>query len=413
VRDPTRHCARGRRAARRAATLIAAAAATLSFAAPAQAAGPTGELSAFNGNGMWIWYLSKANGGDLDSIANRAQNHDVGTVFIKSGDGPNYWSQFSSSVVSGLQSRGLNVCAWQFMYGDHARQEADTAWQAIQKGAECFVMDPESAFEGRYKQADRYIHRLRNHIGNDTYPIGLASFPYVQFHPALPYSVFLRPGDGAQRNLPQMYWKAIGDTPEEAYSTTYRYNRPYDRGIRPLGQTFDNPSHTEVKQFRRWALEYGANGLSWWSWQHTNSTEWDWVGESVSPFDNRSPDESYAVIKKGSQGDLVIWAKEHLVGAGYDLKVSGNFGNKTDAAVRDFQSHHGLDPDGSIGKGTWLALNEVAPCNWRWGIEEPHCQGASTSTASVSSTGGVGPENPDTASLPAVRYEIPPASARR
>src|SRR5436190_23694129 len=68
------------------------------------------------GNGMWIWYLSHSSHGKLGAIAKKAHAHGIDTVLIKSGDGTTYWRQFSSGVVSGLHSRGLNVCAWQFIY---------------------------------------------------------------------------------------------------------------------------------------------------------------------------------------------------------------------------------------------------------------------------------------------------------
>src|SRR4051794_7667663 len=58
--------------------------------------------TAFDGNGMWIWYVSKAEGGDLNAIANRARAHGITTAFVKTGDGGSYWTQFSPSLVKTL-----------------------------------------------------------------------------------------------------------------------------------------------------------------------------------------------------------------------------------------------------------------------------------------------------------------------
>ena len=66
------------------------------------------------------------------------------------------------------------------------------------------MIDAESSYEGRYRQAYRYIHKLRRLVGAG-FPLGLSSFPYADYHPTFPYSVFLGTG-GAQYNLPQIYW---------------------------------------------------------------------------------------------------------------------------------------------------------------------------------------------------------------
>ena len=64
------------------------------------------------------------------------------------------------------------------------------------------------------------------------YPVSLASFPYVDYHPGLPYSVFLGP-NGAQFNAPQVYWKTIGTTVDAAMYHTYVWNSLYGRPIEP------------------------------------------------------------------------------------------------------------------------------------------------------------------------------------
>jgi peptidoglycan hydrolase-like protein with peptidoglycan-binding domain len=41
------------------------------------------------------------------------------------------------------------------------------------------------------------------------------------------------------------------------------------------------------------------------------------------------------------------------------VTADGNFGSKTEAAVRAFQREHYLVPDGIVGPKTWLALDRV------------------------------------------------------
>jgi len=61
-------------------------------------------------------------------------------------------------------------------------------------------------------------------------------------------------------------------------------------------------------------------------------------------------------LRLGSKGDDVVKLQQALVVAGATLKIDGDFGGKTDAAVRAFQGAHGLTVDGVVGAATWSAL---------------------------------------------------------
>ena len=56
-------------------------------------------------------------------------------------------------------------------------------------------------------------------------------------------------------------------------------------------------------------------------------------------------------IKLGSKGDTVKKLQKAL-----NLAVDGNFGLKTDKAVREFQAKNKLTIDGIVGNNTWKAL---------------------------------------------------------
>ena len=59
----------------------------------------------FDRQGMWIWYVDHSEGGSLAAIIARAKRDGIGTVYIKSGDGGSYWSQFSSGLVEAAAPR--------------------------------------------------------------------------------------------------------------------------------------------------------------------------------------------------------------------------------------------------------------------------------------------------------------------
>lgn len=377
--------------------------------------------SAFDGNGMWIWYLSRSHGGSVARIAAQAKAHGVRTIFVKSADAANVWSQFSASTVSALQAAGLKVCGWQFVYGNDPIGEARAAAAAKDAGADCFVIDAEGAYEGKYAQAQRYVAKLRELVGDD-YPIGLTSFPYVDYHPAFPYSVFMAPG-AATFNLPQVYWKTIGDPVDRSLAHTYTWNTPYKTAIFPLGQTYDRPRAADIRRFRQLSDAYGARGVSWWVWQYASASDWNAVGAPIAPI--ARPEQQWPTLRAGSggrvgsRGDLVVWAQQHLAGAGVSVAVDGAFGPGTARAVRTFQTEAGLPVTGAIDAATWPALLQAEPAavNWvaraRATARRSRAAAAGARVARTAAPRGLPARNgPKSAQLPAKRYEIPPGPRR-
>jgi len=321
--------------------------------------------TAFEGQGMWIWYVSQSDGGSVASIVAQAHAAGVTTLFIKSSDGSsNYWSQFSPQLVAELHANGLKVCAWQYVYGSNPAGEAELGAEAVANGADCLVIDAESEYEGRYAAAQTYIDDLRAKVGAN-YPLGLASFPYVSYHPTFPYSVFLGPG-GAQYNAPQMYWKDIGVSVDTVYANTYIANRIYARPIFPLGQTYGGVSAADLLRFREEAVDYGAGGLSFWDWQETGSIGWSTLAAPLAPLTSVTPDSSYPELSKGSKGDPVLWMQEHLAGAIPTQETTGIFGSQTLADVEAFQTAHGIAASGVVEAATWSALLALPPVAVNW-----------------------------------------------
>jgi hypothetical protein len=370
-----------------------------------QMAAPSAGTTPFDRQGMWVWYVDRSEGGSIPRIVSRAERARIGTLYVKAGDGGNYWSQFSSGLVESLHQAGLDVCAWQFVYGERPLAEAKVGAAAVDRGADCLVIDAEGQYEGRYAAADRYVRALRARIGA-SFPLSLAGFPYVDYHPAFPYSVFFGP-EGATFNQPQMYWKAIGTSVRAVYEHTYIYNRLWGHPVYPLGQTYESPGTKQVLRFRRFASSYGGLAPSWWDWQETNTRTWAALGATTSgPLTSYRPVTSQPVLKHGSRGDLVVWAQEHLVGAGQtQLPVTGIFGKQTTAAVRAFQLSRGLVVDGAIGMTTWSALLGVEPVRPHWAARRARAGSSAAASRVASAT------RPASASLPAKAYEIDPGPA--
>ena len=363
-----------------------------------------GDSGALAGRGMWIWYVSRSSGGSVSSIVTNARKYGINTVMIKSGDGRTMWSQFNSTLVSELHADGLHVCAWQYVYGNFPRQEANVGATAVHDGADCLIIDAESEYEGKYVAAQSYITQLRNDIGQ-SFPVALAGFPYVDYHPGFPYSIFLGPG-GAQYNTPQMYWVDIGTSVNTVYAHTYAYNNVYQRAIDPLGQVYGNPPLGQLIRFRQLSRTYGAAGVSWWNWQQATTAGWKGISIGAGNLTVTATTSS-PILKLHSVGDLVVWAQEHLATAGYTIPIDGDYGPTTQAAIESFQSAEGLVADGIVGPATWAALLHFAPAPVTW---TQHSGATIASAAAVrSSRGGRRPlvmQVPKSAHARATRDEI-------
>ncbi len=111
-----------------------------------------------------------------------------------------------------------------------------------------------------------------------------------------------------------------------------------------------------------------------------------------------------APIKKGAKGDLVVWAQEHLISAGYRIGVDGGFGPNTRRAVLGFQRARGLGADGIIGPATWSALLRYRAVYIKWNVR------GTMRPAAISDAGGRRSARaapvPASASIPAKRDEI-------
>jgi hypothetical protein len=365
---------------------------------PSPVPGNPAAAAAFGGTGMWIWEMPSSSGGDPVAIGRAAVAAGVRTVYVKSGDGTGNWSQFSAATVAALKAQGLHVCAWQYIYGQQPLAEAQVGITSAQLGAECLVIDAEGEFEGKYAQAQQYIQALRQGVG-PSYPVSLASFPYVDYHPSFPFSVFLGPG-GAQFNQPQMYWQEIGTTPDSVFAHTWPLNRVYGAAIYPLGQLYNNPPAADIARFRSLASAYGGGGVSWWDWQETSTTGWSAIGAPLTQFTDAQPvtATSWPTLAQGAKGDLVVWAQEHLAGAGQTIAIDGSYGPATAAAVSAFQQAHGLTVSGTLEATTWPTLLAVTPSIPNWG--------ATATPASVKPGARNRRTGPHSALLPTRRYEI-------
>ena len=196
----------------------------------------------------------------------------------------------------------------------------------------------------------------------------------------------------------------------DVFSHTYEFNELYQRPIFPLGQVFDSAPVLAINQFRAFAGDYGANGVSWWDWQSAATTQFQAVFAPIASVVGFVPQRTVASIGRGAKGDLVVWAQEHLASAGLRLTVDGDFGRSTQRAVTQFQSVHHLPVSGVINPATWNSLLRFQPASIKWTIKK---HGLTAIVARAGARAGYRAGTRDTtlpvplsASLPATRDEL-------
>lgn len=69
-----------------------------------------------------------------------------------------------------------------------------------------------------------------------------------------------------------------------------------------------------------------------------------------------SQDAPKYIVKYGMQGDDITEMQDQLKDLGYMSAVTGNYGDKTVAALKAFQDRNGLSPDGMCGEKTFALL---------------------------------------------------------
>jgi peptidoglycan hydrolase-like protein with peptidoglycan-binding domain len=70
---------------------------------------------------------------------------------------------------------------------------------------------------------------------------------------------------------------------------------------------------------------------------------------------------SLPTLQRGSKGDLVKRVQQRLNIGGYDAgAVDGDFGNRSEKAVRQLQKNTGLPVDGVVGERTWFEISKIS-----------------------------------------------------
>jgi hypothetical protein len=301
-------------------------------------------------------------------LASEAQAAGVRTLFVKAAEGTTPEPGFTATFLSALSAQGVSVCAWTFVYGSDPAGEAAAAIAAAHAGARCLVVDAEGQYDKRYGAAQLYVHELRAQLGG-SFPIALAGQAEIGEHPKFPYSVFLGPG-GFNVDMPQVYWRDLKLSVTAALAVSFGENSCYGRPIAPVGQLYGGPTAPELSAFVAGSSSYGASGLSFFDLEEARPPTL-LAAALAAPVPALRRRVRLATVSAGADGDEVLWAQEHLNGAGARLPVGGYYGAQTATAIATFQRRRRLRATGVLDDRTWRALLRVHPRIPSWARTTP------------------------------------------
>ena len=279
---------------------------------PAPAPGTLPE--AFTGNGMWIWELSRSEGGDVGRDRRpRALGGDhhrlrqelgrrhqpLGAVQPRTRGRPARQRPPRLRLAVRLRQRPARR--------GQPRRGRDRRRRRLPRGRR------RDAVRGQVRRRAAVPVRAARHGRARRTRSGSRSFPYTDYHPRLPYSVFLGPG-GAQANLPQVYWKDIGGTVDAVSGHTLAAQpdlRRSDRADRPdlrrpaAGGLRALPLSVGRLRQRRAVVVVVAG-------RPARRSGRSWRCPSPRPRSRRPIPGWPTLLAKGNKGDQVVWLQQHL-----------------------------------------------------------------------------------------------------
>ncbi|MEH2053379.1 peptidoglycan-binding domain-containing protein [Nostoc sp.] len=313
-------------------------------------------------HGVWIWNLSKIRTDYLDKLVER----QVKRVYLKVFDGrrngvlnPTFWDwQCSSTIIQDFKSRGIQVYGWGYHYGtSDVDEQVDKVKQAINCGLDGYVVDLEKEVENHstHPDVEKLLQQLRPLVVQGTF--GYSSFANPTIHPDVPWKILDKYCDLA---FPQIYFEKWTKkrTPEEVKDCFDAHKQfGLTKLILPIWGSEDETStkyHLKLATVEE-LQDYldNAPGSSIWRVPENGERAEAW-NLKYSGFELPILER---ILRNGIAGDDVKALQKALNARGFNAgTVEGDFGDKTEVAVRAFQTKAGISADGEVGEKTWAAL---------------------------------------------------------
>lgn len=242
---------------------------------------------------MWIWLYERIAGGDENTIVRHAANLGLTHIFVRVGSGRTGLDTLGqvSPLIPVAHRAGIKVIAWYFPYFNNVEADVSRSVQAMRlrvqgEGFDGFAADIEPAKGSALSRStvSAYSKGLRQALPG-SYLIAVPPRPTPTTIRSFPYDAFIPFYDAV---APMVYWGRYD--PSATVTSAIEYLSRFGKPVAPIGQTYDmepeggprgNPPPHQTWAFMRGAKRNGAVGVSFWSWQHATSPEFDAVRKFV------------------------------------------------------------------------------------------------------------------------------------
>ncbi|KAF0108310.1 MAG: hypothetical protein FD146_884 [Anaerolineaceae bacterium] len=228
------------------------------------------------GKGFFTFILPECEKGAPAAILAAAQAAGLSHVLVKIADGPRPFgvdssgSDFTAPVVQALRAAGIAVWGWHYVYGNDPAGEAAVAIQRAQAlGLDGYVVDAEQEYKlpGRDKAARKFMTAVR--AGLDI-PVALSSYRFPDYHPELPWAVFL---EFCDYHMPQVYWEQAHNAGNQLRESKRQCDAlPHAKPYLATGAAYGTPgwaaTPADIADFLNTAKMLGIPAANFFSWDY-------------------------------------------------------------------------------------------------------------------------------------------------
>jgi hypothetical protein len=224
--------------------------------------------------GMWVWNLTRCEGGDPEKIAAKAKRVGLDHLVLKIADGTALFNgTLLKPVVETLKAKGLAVLVWPYTYGKHPEREAEVfGVRAVKLGADGLIVDLEGdAYinpDGQ-DRARRYFSTLKRVAPG--LPLGLSSHRFPSLHPRVPIADAMRWCDFGD---PQCYY--LHPNIDAQMERAIREWRVFGKPVVATGAAYPEGTGdpANIGAFVAACTRLKLEVVRWWSWEHCTSEMW-------------------------------------------------------------------------------------------------------------------------------------------